>query len=93
METTVDELSRVRRLAEGVGHHLGTPLSVILGRAEMILTGEVVGEEVRETAGIIKEQAETLKTVVSGLLDYGRRRVPQRSSIDLRTVVENAMTL
>lgn len=87
-----DAEEQVRRLAEGVAHHLGTPLSVVLGRSEMILEGEIPDAELHGTAGVIKHQAEAMRSVIDGLLDFGRRRDLERTSVVLEALVESTLT-
>lgn len=82
----------IRRLAETLAHHLGTALSVVLGRADMLIKGEVPPDEVAPTAKIIKERAEAMGSVIHDLLDYGRRNEVVRGRATLKSVVERAMT-
>jgi signal transduction histidine kinase len=69
-----DRLSTVGRLAAGLAHELGTPLNVVAGRAKMIASGELAGDEARTSARIIHETAQRMTQLVRELLDFARRR-------------------
>jgi two-component system, NtrC family, sensor kinase len=78
-----DRLATVGQLASGVAHELGTPLNVVAQRAKMISTGEVTGSEAADGARIVFEQAQRITGVIRQLLDFARRRTPQKACADL----------
>ena len=89
-----DRLTTVGKLASGVAHELGTPLNVVLGRAKMISSGEAEGDEVRECAQIISQQAQHMTRIIRQLLDFARRRAPQRRARrTLRELVARTLSL
>jgi len=88
-----DRLSTVGKLASGVAHELGTPLNVVLGRSKMISSGEVVGDEVSECARIISHQAQHMTRIIRQLLDFARRRSPQRNPEELAQLVSRTLSL
>ena len=88
-----DRLATVGKLASGVAHELGTPLNVVLGRARMIASGEAEGEEVPEYARIIAQQVQHMTAIIRQLLDFARRRTPQRTPEDLSRLVEHTLSL
>jgi signal transduction histidine kinase len=71
-----DRLTTMGQLASGVAHELGTPLNVIAGRAEMLVTGEASGAEVADNGRIILEQANMMTALIRQLLDFSRRQKP-----------------
>jgi signal transduction histidine kinase len=73
-----DRLATVGTLAAGVAHELGTPLNVVGGTARAIATNEVSGEEALEAARTIEEQTRTMSGIIRQLLDFARRRPPQK---------------
>jgi len=81
-----NRLATVGQLAAGVAHELGSPLQVVAGRAKMIATGESEQGEARESAQIIGEQATRMTQIIRGLLDFARRRPPQRAATDLKSI-------
>ena len=70
------------RLAAGVAHELGSPLSVIDGKAQRVLRDDELGEAHRRALLQIRQQVARLSAIVRQLLDFGRaagsppRRVP-----------------
>ncbi|MBN3585179.1 hypothetical protein JYB64_22585, partial [Algoriphagus aestuarii] len=51
----------------GISHDIRTPLSMILGHASDLEENSVIPEEQRRQAGIIRQQAEKLRSLVSDL--------------------------
>ncbi|KFE62364.1 sensor histidine kinase [Hyalangium minutum] len=88
-----DRLTTVGKLASGVAHELGTPLNVVLGRSKMISSGEAEGDEVRECAQIIAQQAQHMTRIIRQLLDFARRRSPQRAPEELAQLVTRTLSL
>jgi len=88
-----DRLTTVGTLASGVAHELGTPLNVVVARAEMIGSGEATADEAREYAGIIVDSAHRMTRIIRQLLEFARRRGPRKENSDLAAVVEHALEL
>jgi len=86
-----DRLSTVGKLAAGVAHELGTPLNVVSGRARMIQSSAGAETPVAEHARIIDEQVKRITRIIRQLLDFARRRGPQRTSTDLGSLVERVL--
>ncbi|MEZ4299862.1 MAG: histidine kinase dimerization/phospho-acceptor domain-containing protein [Polyangiaceae bacterium] len=78
-----DRLTTVGKLASGVAHELGTPLNVVGGRAKLILQEPGQAEAVAHSARIISEQAERMTRIIRQMLDFARRRGPQKETVDL----------
>jgi len=81
-----ERLATIGRLSSGLAHELGTPLNVISGRARLIETEDLEKEEITECSRIIREQAERMTKLIRKLLDFARRRVLQKTSLDLQTL-------
>lgn len=88
-----ERLTTVGKLASGVAHELGTPLNVIGVRAKMIADGEVAGQEARDGALVVVEQVERITRIVRQLLDFARRRTPERGPHEVATLVERTFAL
>jgi two-component system NtrC family sensor kinase len=89
-----DRLKTVGTLASGVAHELGTPLNVVSGRAQMIVAGELCGpEEAVEAARIIRAQADRMARIVRQLLDFARRRKPEKRPSDLLQLARDSITM
>jgi two-component system NtrC family sensor kinase len=79
-----ERLATLGRLSSGIAHELGTPLNVVSGRAKLITDENLKKEDIIECSRIIKEQAERMAKLVHQLLDFARRRAPQKSWVDLK---------
>ena len=88
-----ERLATVGRISTGIAHELGTPLNVISGRSKMIRTGELKEDEITEYSRIIGEQAERVTRIIRNLLDYARRRPPDRSLQDLEQIVSRVIEM
>lgn len=82
-----ERLTTVGKLASGLAHELGTPLNVIILRAKSIASGKATGEAAKESATSIAEQATRMTHLVRQLLEFARRRPPERSTVNLEQVV------
>ena len=89
-----ERLTTVGKLAAGVAHELGTPLSVISARAQMIGRSSETGDDtVKKDAEIIHRQAQRMAHTIRQLLDFGRGGSARRRREDLRALVENTIEL
>jgi two-component system, NtrC family, sensor kinase len=88
-----DRLSTIGKLAAGVAHELGTPLSIVAGHAQMIAGREVIGDAILESAGAIDREATRMNRIVRQLLDFARRRVPEGTASEVATVAARCLEL
>lgn len=88
-----DRLATVGRLAAGVAHEFGTPLTVVRGRAKLIVDNEEVPEVGRASARVIVEQADRMARIIRQLLDLARRRGPPQGPCELRPLFDRVVEL
>ncbi len=88
-----DRLRTVGRLAAGVAHELGTPLSVISGRAGLIASDKLNDQQRTDSALTIKAEADRMAATIRQLLDFARRNRPRKASVDLHQVAEQTIEL
>jgi two-component system, NtrC family, sensor kinase len=88
-----ERLSTVGTLASGLAHELGTPLNVIALRAKSITKGRATGDRAKEAAASIAEQAARMTNLVRQLLDFARRRTPQRDVVDIKELMRRTADL
>jgi signal transduction histidine kinase len=88
-----DRLTTVGKLASGVAHELGTPLNVVVARAEMIAGGETSTDEAHEYAKVIVSSAQKMTRIIRQLLEFARRRGPRKERRDLAALTERVLEL
>ena len=71
------KLAAVGRLASEVAHEIGTPLSVISGRVEVVQRTLEAGHPLARHLAIILQQIERINKIIRQLLEYTRPRRPQ----------------
>lgn len=93
-----EQLRRTERVAElgtlasGMAHEIGTPMNVILGRAEYLMN-RTSDEPIKKGLQTIVGQVERITRVMNQLLSFARRRTPERRAVDLREVVESSLEM
>lgn len=87
-----ERIAELGTLASGMAHEIGTPMNVILGRAEYLMD-RVKDEPVRKGLQTIITQVERITKVMNQLLSFARRKAPERVRLDLREVVENNLDI
>ena len=85
-----ERLTTVGRLATSVAHELGTPLNVVAGRARLVIEDAA---EAPTHARIIIDQTERMAKIIRQLLDYARRRPPQKGNQDLKLLTGDVLSL
>ncbi len=93
-----EQLRRTERVAElgtlasGMAHEIGTPMNVILGRAEYLMD-RVRDEPIKKGLQTIIAQVERITKVMNQLLAFARRKPPERGPLQLKDIVENGLEL
>jgi signal transduction histidine kinase len=70
-----ERLASVGRLAAGLAHEIGNPLSAILGFQELLLQGGLEPQEEREFLERMKRETERIHRVLRDMLDFARPAV------------------
>jgi len=67
-----DRLASVGVMSAQVAHEINNPLTTVLGYAMLLQEGKPPGHPDREALELIASEAERMKSIVGGLLDYAR---------------------
>ncbi len=95
---TQEQLRKAERLAElgtlasGMAHEIGTPMNVILGRAEYLMD-RVKEEPIKKGLQTIVAQVERITRVMNQLLSFARRKPPERGPLVLQQVIDNNLEM
>jgi PAS domain S-box-containing protein len=87
-----ERVAELGTLASGMAHEIGTPMNVILGRAEYLMD-RVKEEPVKKGLQTIVAQVERITKVMNQLLAFARRKPPERGPLDLKDIVEDSLEL
>jgi signal transduction histidine kinase len=88
-----DKLAAIGTLASGLAHEIGTPLNVIRGRAEHLLTNRQNPPRTAEGLEIIINQIDRISRIVRMLLNLGSGRERSFMVCDLRQIVQRTLAL
>jgi len=95
----LEELHRANRmvtvgtLTTGLAHELGTPLGVVLARAQMIIADDSDLSEVRQDAEVIVAQVLRMTQMCREVLDFARPKPPTRDPVDLVQLLRQMIAL
>lgn len=67
-----ERLASVGRLAAGLAHEIGNPISAILGFQDLLLMGGLTREEERDFLERMKRETERIHKILRDLLDFAR---------------------
>jgi signal transduction histidine kinase len=87
-----ERLASVGRLAAGVAHELGNPVSAVIGYCTILEDRLAAGRDGKEYAGRIAREATRMDRILRDLLDLARPRGPA-AEVDLAKVIARAAQL
>jgi signal transduction histidine kinase len=85
-----ERLAELGTLASGMAHEIGTPMNVILGRAEY-LQRKTKDPDTAKGLQTIIEQVERITKIMNQLLTFARRRPIERRPTNINKVVEDTL--
>ncbi len=87
------KLAALGRLASEVAHEIGTPLSIISGRTEVIQKKLPSDHPLARDAGTVLRQVERISAILRQLLDYARPRRLTRNPLPVEPVFNRVVEL
>lgn len=92
-----EKLASVGRLAAGIAHEVGNPLSSILGLTDVLTKGGQTGfelpEEARDHALQIRKETERIHRIIRRLLDFSRPSMPEIADVDVNETIRETVVL
>jgi PAS domain S-box-containing protein len=87
-----ERLAELGALASGMAHEIGTPMNVILGRAEFLMR-KTQEEQTKKGLGTIVAQVERITKLMNQLLTFARRRPSERGAMDVGRTVDTCLEI
>ncbi len=88
-----ERLAGLGRLAAGLAHEIGTPLNVIIGRAESLQRSGPAGDAAARHLGIILSQSDRISHIVRDMLVFGRMGPRRQIETDVRVPIRAVLDL
>jgi PAS domain S-box-containing protein len=85
-----ERFAELGTLASGMAHEIGTPMNVILGRAELLMR-KAPDEATRKGLQAIVTQVERITKIMHQLLSFARKRPAERRPVNLSQVVVDVL--
>ncbi len=87
-----ERLAELGTLASGMAHEIGTPMNVILGRAELLMR-KAKDESTRRGLETIVMQVERITKIMNQLLSFARKRPSEQRPVDLGKIVGEVLDM
>ncbi len=87
------KMDAIGQLVAGVAHELNNPLASIVGFSQLIRDDPELPANLRENAELLVGEADRTRRIVQNLLDFARRRPPERVSTRVGALVKNVVEL
>ncbi len=88
-----EKLASVGQLTSGMAHEIGTPLNVISGRAEQLLSRMAKDDPGRKGLESIIGQSEQIAELISRLLAFSRQDIKCWEQVDLAELLRESLSL
>jgi signal transduction histidine kinase len=88
-----EKLVSIGQLSSGLAHEIGTPLNVISGRAEHLLSKLGQDDPSRKSLTTIVQQSENITTLIERLLAFSRKGEQAFAPLSLQRPIKEAFSL
>lgn len=87
-----EKMTLVGQTLAGVAHELNNPLAALIGYADL-LSGQEMDESIAKPVQQMREQAQRATRIVRNLLNFARRRNPERTPILVTDLIDSTVEL
>lgn len=93
-----EKLASVGRMAAGVAHEIGNPLTSVLGHTEILykrLKGEKLkdGEIILDLVERTRKETERINRIIKDLLQFSKPPSPHREDIDVNRLIQDSLNV
>ncbi len=88
-----EKMASLGQLVAGAAHEINNPLTAILGYVDLLGAQPELSERDRDLVGKIDQHAKRTKTLVSHLLSFAKQIPAEKRSLQLNTMLRNAVKL
>lgn len=88
-----EKQASIGRLAAGVAHEIGNPLSSLLGFTEILLMGAGSKEDRQQCLNDMQGEIQRISRIVRDLLDFSRQRELQLEPVSINPILERTWRL
>jgi signal transduction histidine kinase len=88
-----DKLITIGQLSAGLAHEIGSPLQIVNGRARALAGCAEYPDDVRRLADILVVQTDRITRIVHRLLEFARRRPPERVHCDVALAIAEVLDM
>jgi len=88
-----EKLAAIGQLTAGLAHEMGTPLNIVSGRAEYLLSDLPEGDPKKESLQIIIQQTERMTKLIDNLLKFSRPQKVHYTKLEMTEVIEGVLSL
>ncbi|MGM0557249.1 MAG: sensor histidine kinase [Myxococcota bacterium] len=86
-----EKLAAIGRVAGGVAHELGTPLSTVRGRIQRTLRSDELPEAAESELHAAVDQTRRMERIVQELLSFGRDGGERRTRVNLTDLIDSVI--
>jgi len=88
-----EKLALVGKLAAGVAHEIGNPLSAVLGYINLLQKKGAHSSEAADYLSRMERELLRINKTIRGLLDFSRLQKAEITTVDVRQVLDNSIAL